>query len=412
MMRSINILMLFMLSFTGFAQQFTVSAKVSGIKNSGLYSIPLSPEFRCNADLNIGGIRIQDHKGKDVPYIMMTAEKSRIESGFEKYPMLLKRVAADSVTQVLVENLSGNKWQEITLAIANTDAVKTYSISGSYDNAQWFGLVNKQILDGLSSHADTFVYKTLPMPVNAYKYYKIEFNDKKSLPLNITAAGRITGKQIPATLQEIPNAHVKITEMLLEKQTRITVTFNELVIINQIAFAINAPNLYNRNAALFVQRTQKVKKKTVTNLEPVTTFELNSSAKNIVSGLDLIENKIVIDIDNKDNEPLEIASVKLYQMPINLVADLKAGEPYTVVAGDAHLTPPDYDLAAFKNTISKNLPQATLDKPQLLNSKSKGLNADKSPWIMWACITIGALILAYFCYNLVRDMKSNENTAA
>jgi hypothetical protein len=398
-----------MLGFTGFAQQFTVSSKVSQIKSSGLHSIALSPEFRCNADLNIGGIRINDSKGKEVPYIMMTAEKSRIESGFENYPMLLKRVAADSVTQVLVQNLSGNKWNEITLAIANTDAVKTYSISGSYDNTEWFGLVNKQTLNGLSSHTDTFVYKTLSMPVNAYKYFKIEFDDKKSLPVNITAAGKITGKHITTPLQEIPNAHVKITELHLEKKTRITVTFNELVIINQVSFGINAPNLYNRSATLAISRIQKVKKNTVTRLETVESFELNSSSNNTVTGLDLIENKIVIEIDNKDNEPLDIAWVKLYQMPVTLVADLKAGEQYTVLGGDAHLAPPDYDLNDFKNKIPKNLPQATLAKPEIINGKPKGINADKSPWIMWACITVGALILAYFCYNLVRDMNRNEN---
>ncbi len=407
-MKSNKLLLLLLLSISGFAQQFTVSSKVTDIKTSGLHSILLTPEFRCNADLNIGGIRIHNSKGKEVPYIMTTAGKSSIESGFEKYPMLLKRITTDSVTQVLIENISGNKWHEITLAIANTDAVKTYSISGSYDNAEWFGLVNKQTLEGLSSHADTFVYKTLVMPVNTYKYYKIEFDDKNSLPLNITAAGKITGRQIPAELQEIANAHVKITQMLLEKQTRITITFNELIIINQLSFTINAPNLYNRSATLFVSRTQKVKKKTVTNLEPVSSFDLNSSSANIVSGLDLIENKIVIDIDNKDNEPLEIASVKLLQMPVNLVADLEAGEQYTVLGGDAELTSADYDLNDFKNKIPKNLPEAKLGKPEILTTKTKGINSDKSPWIMWVCISIGAIILAYFCYSLVKDMKSNE----
>ncbi len=409
-MKTFKIALLLLLSFSGFAQQFTVSSKISKVKATGLHNIALTPDFRCYADGNLAGIRIFDSNSKEVPYILSSPEKIRIESGFEKFPLLLKRIAADSVSQVFIENTSGTKWNEVTLVIANTDAVKTYSISGSNDNSEWFGLVNNQTLSGLYSHADTMVYKTLPLPVNTYRYLKIEFNDKTSLPLNITGAGRITGKPIAAALVEIPNAHVKVTEMLLEKRTRVTVTFNDPVIIDQIAFNITNPRLYNRNAALFVSRSHTVRKKTTTYLEQELAFTLNSANKNIISNLNLIENKVVIDIENKDNEPLEIASVKLYQMPVNLIANLTAGENYSVMAGNIQLHEPDYDLKDFKSQIPAVLPQATLSKPEPVNAKPKGINADKSPWIMWACIAAGALILFYFCYNLVRDMKSSEKT--
>ena len=411
-MKIFKIALLLLLNFSGFAQQFTVSSKISGVKERGLHSIALTPAFRSYADVNLAGLRIHDANGKEVPYILSSPGKSKIQSNFEKYPLLLKRVAADSVSQVFIQNLSGAKWNEITLAIANTDAVKTYSVSGSNDNSEWFGLVNNQTLSGLYSHADTEVYKTLPMPVNTYKYLKIEFNDKISLPLNITAAGKITGKPIVTALEEIQDAHVKITEMILEKKTRITVTFNHPAIIDQVVFNITNPKLYNRSAALFVSRTHTVRKKTSTYLEQEYALELNSSGKNIVSDLNLIENKIVIDIENKDNEPLEIASVKLLHAPVNIVADLKAGEKYTLLGGNIQLPEPDYDLKDFRNQIPAILPQATLSKPELVNAKPKGINANKSPWIMWACIAAGALILLYFCYNLVRDMKSSEKTAS
>jgi len=410
-MKTYKIALLLLLSFSGFAQQFTVASKISKVEKNGLHTIPLTPDFRCFADVNLAGLRIQDGSGKEVPYILSTPEKSRIQSGFEKYPMLLRRIVADSVTQVLVEHLSAEKWQDITLAIANTDAVKTYSISGSNDNSEWFGLVNNQVLSGLYSHADTEVYKTLPMPINTYKYIKIEFNDKTSLPLNITAAGKITGKPIATSLQEVKDAHVKITQMILEKKTRVIITFNHPAIIDEIVFKITGPDLYKRSAALFVSRTHTLRKKTSTYLEQEFAFDLTSSGKNSISDLNLIENKVVIDIDNKDNEPLDIASVKLYHTPVNVIANLKSGEKYTILAGNVQLPEPDYDLKSFRNQIPAVLPQATLSKPQPVNAKPKGLNADKSPWIMWACIAVGALILFYFCYNLVRDMKNSEKTA-
>ena len=411
-MKTFRIALLLLLSFSSFAQQFTVSSKISKVKANGLHSILLTPEFRCYADVNLAGIRLQDSNGKEVPYLLSSPEKSRIQSGFEKYPLLLKRLPADSITQVLIQHLSGEKWQEITLAITNTDAFKTYSISGSNDNREWFGIVNNQTLSGMYSHADTEVYKTLPMPVNTYRYLKIEFDDKTSLPLNITAAGKITGRQTVTALQEVKDAHVKITQMILEKKTRVTITFNHPAIIDQIIFNITNPKLYKRNAALFVSRTHTLRKKTSTYLEQEFAFDLTSSGKNTISDLNLTENKVVIDIDNKDNEPMEIASVKLYHTPVNVIADLKSGEKYTLLAGNVQLSEPDYDLKDFRNQIPAVLPQATLSKPEPINAKPKGINADKSPWIMWACIAAGALILFYFCYNLVRDMKNSEKTAS
>ena len=411
-MKTYKIALLLLLSFSGFAQQFTVASKVSEVKESGLRSIALTPNFRSYADVNLAGIRLHNSNGKEIPYILSSPEKSRIQSGFEKYHMLLRRNVNDSLTQVLIEHLSGEKWQEITLAIANTDAVKTYSISGSNDNSEWFGLVNSQTLSGLYSHADTEVYKTLPMPVNTYKYLKIEFNDKTSLPLNVTAAGTLTGRPVITTLEEIQDAHVKITQMILEKKTRVTITFNHPAIIDEVVFNITNPKLYKRNAALFVSRTHTVRKKTSTYLEQEFAFDLTSTGKNTISDLNLIENKIVINIDNKDNEPLEIASVKLYHTPVNLIADLKSGEKYVLFAGNVQLSEPDYDLKDFRSQIPVVLPKATLSKPEPVNAKTKGLNADKSPWIMWACIAAGALILFYFCYNLIRDMKDSEKTAS
>jgi len=407
----IKTLLFLLLSTSAFAQQFTVSSKITGVTASGLHSVPLTPEFRSHADVNLSGIRIWDSKKKEVPYLLEKVNEGISKYNFKEYTILSKSVVADTASQVVIQNTDPAKWDAITLAIANTDATKTYSISGSHDNKEWFGLVNNQMISGLYSHTDTLVYKTLPMPVNAYRYLKISFNDKKTLPLNILAAGSVNGTHTAPTLLEAANSHIKIMQLALEKKTRITISFNDPVTINRIAFAIKSPSLYKRDARLFVQRAKRRKKKTVPYMEEFYSFDISSSSKNVIDGLNLNENTVVIEIDNKDNEPLEIASVKVYQNPVKLIADLKPGEQYTVMAGNKKLNAPDYDLENFRDQISNDIPTDTLAKPVVLSAKPKGINGGKSPWIMWVCIAIGALILSYFCYSLVQDLKKKENPA-
>lgn len=400
-----------MISCTAFAQQFTVASKISGIKESGLHSLTLTPEFRSYADVNIDGIRIFDSKKKEVPYWINTDRKSTAKYGFTAYQILYRKTVADTVSQIVIKNEKAVKWDDITLAIANTDARKTYSISGSNDDKQWFGLVNNQVLDGLSSADDTLVYKTLSMPVNAYRFLKISFSDKKTLPVNVIAVGKITGTLLPGILQEVHDPHIKILQLAIEKKTRITISFNNPVTVNQIVLNIAGPSLYNRNAVLLLPRTRKRRKKNIPYFEPAGNFMLSSSGKNVID-TELTESTFVLEIDNRDNAPLEIKSVKVLQAPVSLVADLKAGEEYTVKAGNIRLAAADYDLIDFKDSLPPVLPKATLLKPVSLVSQSKGINGGKSPWIMWACIAVGAVVLSYFCYSLVKDMKSNQNTGA
>jgi hypothetical protein len=410
-MKIFKTLLLLLVSYYGFAQQFTVTSKLLGIQKDGLHTIVLTPDFRAYADENLSGIRVKDSKGKEVPYFLESAGKSISKYNFKEYTILSKAMVTDTSSQVIIQNTLGTKWDQVTLAIANTDASKTYSISGSHDNKEWFGLVNNQILGDLYSHSDTLVYKTLAMPVNAYKYIKISFNDKKTLPVNILAAGKVTGTQTTAVLQEVANAHVKVFE-LTEKKTQITITFNNPVTVNQIAFNVASPVLYHRNATIYVERTKQRKKKIVTYLEEVYSFELNSSSPNVLQNLGFTENKLVIEIDNKDNGPLIMDWVKLYQTPVNLVGYFKAGEHYTVMAGNPQLSEPDYDIKNFKEQMPDSIAKATMDKTVVLSVKPKGINGGNSPWIMWVCIAAGALILLYFCYSLVQDLNKKEKPQA
>ena len=407
-MKLFKFLLLLLVSCYGFAQEFTVSAKLSGIKQDGLHSVVLSPDFRACADANLNGIRIKDSKGKEIPYFLQNANKNISKYNFKEYEIVSKNVVTDTSSQVIIKNTPDTKWDQVTLAIANTDASKTYSISGSNDNTQWFGLVNNQMLGDLYSHTDTLVYKTLSMPVNAYRYIKISFNDKKTLPVNILAAGKVIGSQTTAQLQEVANTHVKITQLILEKRTRITISFNNPVTVNKIAFAIKGPAFYQRNATLLVPRVRSKRKKTITYMEEAYAFDLNSASKNDLENLNLTEDKIVIEVENKDNEPLDIASIKVYQAPVNLIGYFKAGENYTVLAGNPKLSEPDYDIKNFKDQVSDTIPKAVLAKAVVLSARPKGINGGNSPWIMWACIAAGALILSYFCYSLVQDLNKKE----
>lgn len=397
--------LLLLIATNGFAQQFKVSAKLSGVNQNGLHKLTIGPDFRTLADDNPETIRIHDSKGKDVPYFFSYDGDKLNKQNLVKLPILSKTTSADTLTSVIIENISAGRMQNITLAIANNDAVKTYNISGSNDKKEWFGLVNNQQLSDMYNPADTQVYKTLAMPQHTYKYIKIDFNDKRSLPLNITEAGVIISTISSTAFQEVLPFGVK-TETN-GKITKITVRFNYQTHIDRINFTVKSPSFYKRDAKIYVTRQEKYKRKTRTYTDVLEYFEIYSSNKNTFDLTNFRERQFVIEINNNDNQPLDFSGITFYQKPLEVIADLQTGQDYTIVAGNKQLKAADYDLANFKDKLPPNLPEAKISKataikPVVKNNKT----ISQSPLIMWGCISIGALIVFYFCYSLVKDMKN------
>jgi hypothetical protein len=396
---------LLLVALNGFAQQFKVSAKLSGVKQNGLHVLNIGPEFRTLADDNPETIRILDAKGKEVPYFFEYVGDKMDKQNFTLFPTLSKTTSSDTLTSVVIKNISEGRMQNITLAIANNDAIKTYSISGSNDRKEWFGLVNNEELSGMYNPADTKVYKTLAMPPHTYKFIRVDFNDKRSLPLNITEAGVASTSFIPATMQEIIPFGVK-TETT-GKITKITVRFNHLTQIDNISFKVKSPSYYKRDAKIYVIRQEKHQRK-IRNYNDVFEYlELDSSNKNSFNLSNFKQKQFVIEINNNDNQPLNFSAISFYQKPLQVVADLQSAENYTVVAGNKQLKEANYDLANFKDKLPPNLPEIKLLKPTAITPVVKNKQTiSQSPLIMWGCIGIGALIVFYFCYSLIKDMKN------
>ncbi len=405
--RTIAVKALLLLSCPAFAQQYTVSAKVSPVKESGPHIIYAGSQFRSLTDENPEIIRILDSKNKEVPYFIEYGPATVSEQGFKKLPIIAKANVPGKTSSVTIENSLGGKMQELTLAIANTDAVKTYSISGSNDKKAFFGLVNSQLLDGLYNPADTHTYKTLYLPLHNYKYIRIEFDDKKTLPVNILEAGQLTESITPVAMEEIAPS-VKIENADGGKKTFVSVEQKHRTLINRIVFDINAPTFYKRSGMMLVDREIKKRKKSSVTTITLNGFELNSSANNIIDLTDFQEKDFTLEIDNEDNPPLDITSVKFYQAPLRLVADLKAGENYTVVTGNDKLGAAEYDFINFKDKLPKNLPVAVLSDASAINAKPAEKSPTHNPWIMWVCIAAGAAIVIYFCISMVKDMKDKK----
>lgn len=405
-MKPSKFLLLLFFANLSFAQ-FQTTGKIKKVSQNGFNEIVLSPEIRSYSNQNLSDVRLFDSKGNEIPYFIQTA-KNISSNSFEEFTIVSKTVFLKKSTSIIIAIPSNKSHNQLSLFIANSDVEKKYSISGSDDQKEWFGISNAQTLYDLSSTSETSVFKTISYPLNNYHYLKIDFDDQKTLPINVLKAGIYSNKIQKSTLQEVTPNKTSVTENRSKKETLIHVQFDVPQVINQISFEISKPTYYNRKATLYKKVKQETKRKTVEIEEEIATFELNSNVKNTFTIAEIFEKELFIKIENHDNQPLTLSKIKYSQVPISIIADLSSAENYILKTGNTTLSEPEYDLSDFKNSIVANLPQTSVYDIQQKATIKKDADSKsfwQQSWFMWLCILFGGITILFFTASLIKDLK-------
>lgn len=387
--------------------QYQTTGKIKKVSQNGFHEIALTPEIRSCSKQDLSDIRLFDSKGNKVPYFIQAA-KNLSSNTFEAYTIVSKTVVPKKSTTIIIAVPPTKSNNQLSLWIANSDAEKKYSVSGSEDQKEWFGISNSQTLYDLNSTSRTSVVKTISYPLHTYPYLKIIFDDQKTLPVNILKVGNFNSRLQKSALQEIKPKQSVTTEIPSKKETRIHVLFNEPQIINQISFEVSKPTYYNRKAILYKKVIRKIKRKSVEFEEEIAAFELNSSSRNTFTISELFEKELFLKIENHDNPPLFLSKIKYYQNPISIVADLNSNESYLLKTGNPSLIEPEYDLSDFKNNIAADLPQTVvydIQQKTKLKEQTKNKSFWQQSWFMWLCILLGGATILFFTTSLIKDLK-------
>lgn len=406
-----NNFLILLLAINGLFAQQNTTAKIKVVEKNGLHKIILPADIRSFSKEDLGDFRIYDARQKEVPYFVIQDKNQATASGFSEFKLVSKTVITKKKTVIIVETPE-QPINEIVLSITNSVVTKTFDISGSNDQKEWFGLINKAQLFHLQSVKGLSVFKTLALPLTCYRYLKIEFDDKKTLPINVLRAGVFNNKTKNNNGQEIFPKSSVITQDPSQKKTRIRVVFDNRQIVNQILFNTISPRFYKRNGRVYLNKIREIKHKTETYQKTISTFELNSDIKKPVHIAQLFEKVFYIEIENQDNQPLAFSEIRFFQNQVYLIADLKAGEKYSVKTGNPKAEAPKYDLENFKSKMDNNLPQTTIydiDRQNTNTIKVREKSIWEQTWFMWLCIGLGGIAILYFTIKLVKDMNNNAS---
>lgn len=402
-------LLLLLIFSVGFGQITT--GKIKPVVSTGMYKIMLAPELKSAAQQNLQDLRIYNQNKNEVPYFIVE-DNAKVQQSFKIYPIVKKTSTPNKSTTYIIENPAVEKLNQFALTVGNSDVIKYYNLSGSANKTNWYGISNNGTLHQLSSEKTTTVSKTITFPLSSYRYFRITFNDSLSLPINLLRVGNLSQQTAPRKLITIP-ATIESKELPTEKKTQIHVRFNHKQVINQINFNITGPTLYQRTVTIYKFSKRQKRKRTETFKEILNQFTLASNAKNQIEIGSLFESEFFIEIDNRDNPPLNMPDVQLLQWPTFAIAELQAGQQYAIETGNEKLGMPDYDIASIINVNPDILPEVAITNIKATLPKleaEKSISFWQQKWFLWLCIALGGLAIAIFTVSLIRDLKNNPSS--
>jgi hypothetical protein len=397
--------------FSLLAQTFTHEATITGISADSLYKIPLNPDDKQYMTVGLHDMRIYDAKQTEVPYVVLSEPLLKAKSDFVEYE-IVSQLHFSTFSEIVIRNPNKDKISNIAFNINNSDAYKYCSIEGSNDKKQWYSVSELQELSLAYNELYTNQYKCIYFPLNDYEYFRLTVDDWYSHPLKINSAGCFKNSVIAGKLNEVAFTET-INNDTKNKKTLIGLTFNNNQTVDRIDFKIKAPRLYRRYATVFVNRSETVKNKTNRYREVLYEFELKSDEVLYFDVPHLNEKELFIEIDNKDNPPLEIEAVSCKQLATYLVCDLKANQQYTLKCGNKDLKVPEYDLVNFVSQIPQLLPEAKLSPmkelpKQEIKVQQKETSFFETQQFLWLCLGVGAVIVFLFSRSLLKDMGKKE----
>ncbi|MBT1687858.1 DUF3999 domain-containing protein [Dawidia soli] len=393
------------------AQEFHAVATLPSVAADGFYRVQLSPAVTPYLNSTFSNARIYDAQGREVPYVFQEEQPLYAHQQFREYTIVEKTQEPKCCTSLVLSNPDRRPINNISLQIRNADVSKEAILSGSDDRTNWFVIRDRFRLTASDNANGTAEVKAVNFPLSDYAYYRLQIADSTSGPLNILKAGYYDVLTYTGAYAEVPVRQMLVTDTTAKKQTYIRLMFDTLHVVDKVMLTMTNAPYFLRQATVYARHTRTTKKGDVAYYTPVTKLEVSSKQASEVYLEAVKTTELMIAVDNENNPPLTVATVKASQLNRYLIAWLKKGEAYTMKFGPDDLGMPGYDLAYFRDSIPNNPglmavgPITALHKPQAEDS-TPTIFTNRN--IVWVAIVAIIAILGFMTLRLAKDAKKDS----
>ncbi len=370
--------------------------------------IVLDPELFAHTSAQLSDLRLY-HDGKETPYVIRLS--APVEA-VEKSIALLNLGSRGGKTSFDASMPEGS-YSDIQLDVTGQDFIATVTVSGRQEqtDASPTRLGSYTIFD--LTHQRLGRSTVLHIPASDFRYLHFEITGLPA-PESITGLSVVKLPSIQTRYQTVAESS-SVTQKGHSSLLEFTVP--PLVPVDRVAFAFGKePANFSRDVTLTVAPVERPPEASAPG-QPVTRFGNLLRVHRLQNGLRIDEERLTIDapvavldkaakwtvtIDNGDDPPLPVQSVRLQMMQRSLCFEAAGAGQYTLFYGDPALTAARYDYATLF-TPQKDAAQATAGpeqpNPEYQPRPDQRPLTERYPALLWGALVVVIAVLAGIAFR-------------
>jgi len=382
----------------GFGQTIW-KAELPAVEKSDYYNVELNQEL-IGAGLQY--LKILDENDNETPYFIRSADPIREISSVENFD-LINNTTKDSLNIIIVDNKSVENLNRFCIILQQAETRKYASVRGSNDLKQWYIVKQETRLSEFAKQVqENTEMLIIDFPQGNYRYYEIILWNDQISPLDVLKVGKIKNSNIYGNFTEIDPGKFVIENNFDDKNTYLSFPdLKYIYCINKIEFSIKNKPDYYRQAILIDSLSYNNYR-----------FHLSSRDENTLSINDFFFTpQTFIIIENQNNPPLVIDSVKLYGLCRYACIYLEAGKKYNMSLNSKDPVSTAYDIEYFRNEIPADIPVLKLKNlysmPENVVPKREPTLLER-PVFLWSVIIAIGILLVSICVVMIKEMKKKQ----
>lgn len=386
------------------------AAAIDTVSKDGFYNIVLTPEINAHLKKDYSDLRIVNDSGVWIPSIIRRPNTEFCLMTVKWERKIIRKTINSQLTELIIEG-SEKPTSNLTINIKNAAVDRYCTLTGSDNMTDWF-IINDSIpIKPEQSEKENISYFEISFPPVTYRYFKISISNVSKEPLNILSAstsGAVYGEGLPIDQPDIDNPACIIHQKDSAKSSFIQVIQKGHYHFETIALKISGAKYFNRTAAIYIPSSGSHSFNNPGSLLTSITVSNNSTlAYNIpICNADTF----YMVIQNDDNPPLHVEQVKTFAHYTVATAYLDAANKYRLLLDNSKATAANFDLELKDITNKQTVTAVNIGKMEWINQEQNKTadKTDNSFAILWLMIALGAVVLGFFTYRLVKELNNNK----
>ena len=360
----------------------------------------INPDF---SDLRVIGIT-QKNDTIQIPFLLNNPAKQEV---LGEIPFRLINESEIGNGYYYTFDANGSEvLNEIDLAFKEANFDWKVKLEGSQNLQEWFSIVDDYRIVSIKNSITNFQFAKLVFPESKYRYFRI-FIKSAEKPV-LESARLIRKKMAEGTIKNYPVIAQKTQEDKSRKQTIITLSLKEKVPVSSVKLIVKAGIDYYRPVTIsYLADSSKSGNEWRYFYQTLTSGILESSTSNSFTFESTIAKDFKIVIENSDNQPLKIDSVKVMGYQYDLTARFIEPADYFLFYGNKFASKPDYDIARFTENIPEKVSTLTPGKEETIQNEHSQKTSSLFENINWMWLIMGIIIitLGWFSFSMMKKKE-------